>query len=74
LFVNFCFLTRISVSIITIEGTNCKLGILGDIPNRTQGTVQIVNPLNLKSEFSSILEDQIVATNVEISLILHKAL
>jgi len=50
------------------------LGILGDIPNRTQGTVQIVNPLNLKSEFSSILEDQIVATNVEISLILHKAL
>jgi len=55
---------RVSVSIITIEGTTCKVGILGEIANKTGGTVNIVNPLKIKEEFSTILEEQIIATNV----------
>lgn len=64
----------VSVSIITIEGTTCKVGILGEIANKTGGTVNIVNPIRIKEEFSSILEEQIIATNVRASLILPKAM
>ena len=31
---------RVSVSLITIEGTNCKLGLLGDIADKTGGIVK----------------------------------
>ena len=62
------------MSIITIEGTTCKVGILGEIANKTGGTVNIVNPIKIKEEFSSILEEQIIATNVRASLILPKAM
>ena len=59
---------------ITIEGTNCKLGLLGEIANKTGGNVNIVNPLRIKEEFANILEEQIIATNVKASLILPKAM
>ncbi|CAF0935328.1 unnamed protein product [Brachionus calyciflorus] len=71
---DFAAAKGVSVSIITIEGTTCKLGLLGDISFKTGGIVNVVNPVNLKNEFSSILEDQIIATNVSATLTLHKAL
>ena len=65
---------RVSVSIISIEGTTCKVGVLGEVANKTGGQVNIVNPLKIKEEFATILEEQIIATNVKASLILHKAM
>lgn len=50
------------------------MGVLGEIANKTGGTVNIVNPLKIKEEFSNILEEQIIATNVKASLILSKAM
>jgi hypothetical protein len=64
----------VSVSVITIEGTNCRLGVLGEIASKTGGTVNTVNPLKIKEEFSTILDEQIIATNVKASLILPKAM
>lgn len=29
----------VSISIVTIEGTNCKLGILGEVATKTGGSV-----------------------------------
>ena len=49
-------------------------GVLGEVANKTSGSVNIVNPLKLKEEFSTILNEQIIATNVVASLRLHKAL
>jgi hypothetical protein len=66
--------SSVSVSIITIEGTTARVGILGEIANKTGGTVNIVNPLKIKEEFATILEEQIIATNVKASLILSKAM
>ncbi len=74
-FFKFLFnLKSVSVSIITIEGTNCKLGLLGELANKTGGIVNIVNPLKLREEFGQVLEEEIIATNVVANLVLHKAL
>jgi hypothetical protein len=54
-----------------MEGTDCKLAMLGKVADRSNGTLQIVNPLNLSSEFKSILENRIVATNVKAKLIVN---
>lgn len=64
----------VSVSILTIEGTNCKLGLIGDIADKTGGKINITDPLKLKEEFSNVLEEQIIATRVKATFILHKAL
>jgi len=64
----------VSVSLIAIENTSCGLGLLGSIADKTMGTVNVVNPLKLREQFSKIIDDQIVATNVVATLILHKCL
>ncbi|KAK7494561.1 hypothetical protein BaRGS_00014214 [Batillaria attramentaria] len=51
----------VSVSVITIKGTDCKL-------------VNIVDPLKLREEFSNILADRIIATGVVATFILHRGL
>lgn len=50
------------------------MGVLGDLADRTSGVVSIVDPLNLRTEFSTILGEQIIATNVEARFLLHKDL
>ncbi len=50
------------------------MGLLADVADKTGGMVNMVDPLNIKNEFTSILEDQIIATNVAAKFILHKAM
>lgn len=68
------FFIRVSISIITLKETDCRLGLLGDLADRTNGIVNIVDPFNLRKEFSSILEEKIIATSVEATFLLHKNL
>ncbi|XP_021354035.1 circularly permutated Ras protein 1-like [Mizuhopecten yessoensis] len=64
----------VSVSVISMEGTDCKLIQLGKVADKTGGQINIVDPLKLTQEFSTILEGRIIATNVVATLILHKQL
>jgi hypothetical protein len=65
----------VSVNVISMEGTDCKLALLGKLADKTNGTMKIVNPLNLSDEFKSILENRMIATNVKAKLIVnHKYL
>ncbi len=58
-----------------MEGTDCKLSLLGKVADKTNGTLSIVNPLDLTKEFKSILSKRIVATSVDVTLIVnHKYL
>jgi hypothetical protein len=41
----------VSVNVITMEGTDCKLALLGKVADKTNGTMNIVNPLNLGEQF-----------------------
>ena len=53
------------VSVISIEGTECKLENLGQVAEVTGGNVNKVNPLQLTENFQSVLEKPIIATNVQ---------
>ncbi|XP_014341035.1 circularly permutated Ras protein 1 isoform X2 [Latimeria chalumnae] len=59
------------VSVLTIEGTDCRLPELGQMADRTGGKVNRVNPGALYGEFQSILEDDVIATNVKARFIVH---
>ena len=64
----------VSVNVISMEGTDCKLALLGKVADKSNGTINIVNPLKLGEKFKSILENRIVATNVKAKLIVNKYL
>ena len=59
----------VMVNIITMEGTDCKLALLRKVADLSNGQMNIVNPLNLKDEFKTIVENRIVATMVHAKLI-----
>ncbi|PVD28840.1 hypothetical protein C0Q70_11435 [Pomacea canaliculata] len=61
----------VSVSVITIKGTDCKLVHLGKLSEKTGGQVNIVDPLKLNEQFSNILADRIIATGVVATFIVH---
>ncbi|CAF0858803.1 unnamed protein product [Brachionus calyciflorus] len=61
----------IVVNVITMESTDCRLALLGKVADLTNGTVNIVNPLNLSEEFKSILQNRLVATDVKAKLIVN---
>ncbi|CAF1064942.1 unnamed protein product [Adineta ricciae] len=64
----------VSISVITIKGTACLLPVVGQMADGTSGNVTIVDLLNIRDEFASILEQKIIATNVEATLIVHRGL
>ncbi|XP_050393119.1 circularly permutated Ras protein 1 [Patella vulgata] len=64
----------VSISVITIKGAETKLVQLGKLADLTNGQVNHVDPLKLTDEFSNILADRIIATNVKATFILHKNL
>ncbi|KAK6171244.1 hypothetical protein SNE40_019473 [Patella caerulea] len=64
----------VSISVITIKGAESKLVQLGKLADLTSGQVNHVDPLRLTEEFSNILADRIIATNVTATFILHKNL
>ncbi|CAF0934799.1 unnamed protein product [Adineta ricciae] len=64
----------VSISVITIKGTSCLLPVIGQMADGTGGNVTIVDLLNIRDEFASILEQEVIATNVEATLVLHRGL
>ncbi|KAM4015325.1 circularly permutated Ras protein 1-like, partial [Anomaloglossus baeobatrachus] len=62
------------VSVVTIEGTNCRLPELGLLADKTGGKVNIVNPFKLANEFQSIIEEEIIATNVKMKVLLPQTM
>jgi RNase P subunit RPR2 len=65
----------VTVNVISMEGTDCKLALLGKVADTSNGTLSIVNPMNLSEQFKSIIENRIVATSVKAKLIVnHKYL
>lgn len=64
----------VSVSILTIAGTECKLVELGRVASQTGGQVNTVDPLKLTQEFGNILADPVIATRVVATFLVHKGL
>ncbi|XP_037133329.1 circularly permutated Ras protein 1 isoform X2 [Syngnathus acus] len=62
----------VTVSVLSIEGTECRLDELGRLADRTGGKVVITNPKMLQSEFEQIIENTTIATKCTVTLILPK--
>lgn len=64
----------IIISIITIKGEGCKIETIGKLSDLTNGNVTRVNPQDISKDFSNILNDEIVGTDVKLLIRLHKGL
>ena len=65
---------RVTVSLVTIKGTDCRVAELGNVASRTGGQVTLVDPLTVVEEFTSILTNPVLATDVITKIIIHKGL
>ncbi|XP_061665595.1 circularly permutated Ras protein 1 [Syngnathoides biaculeatus] len=64
----------VTVSVLSIEGTDCRLDELGRLSDRTGGKVVIANPNMLQSEFEQIIENNTIATQCTVTLMLPKSM
>lgn len=64
----------VNVSVLSIKGSNTSLEHIAKVASLTSGYNDIVDPLNLNSNFNFILQNQMVATEVSIKYYLHKSL
>ena len=64
----------IIINILTFVGEESKIEILSQLTEKTGGEVIRVKPTEILNEFSNLMVNEIVATNVNISVKLHKAL
>ncbi|KAG7226352.1 hypothetical protein INR49_013763, partial [Caranx melampygus] len=64
----------VTVSVLSIEGTDCRLDELGRLADRTGGNVVIASPNRLHPEFEQIIENRTIATHCTVTLLLPKSL
>lgn len=64
----------IMVSVVTMKGEECKVDLLGKIADATNGFVMRVSPESMAQDFAQIMEEEVLATKVELKLVLHRGL
>ncbi|XP_029934264.1 circularly permutated Ras protein 1-like [Myripristis murdjan] len=64
----------VTVSVLSIEGTDCRLDELGRLADRTGGKVVIARPHMLHPEFEQIIENRTIATHCSVTLLLPQTL
>ncbi|XP_070783309.1 circularly permutated Ras protein 1-like isoform X1 [Enoplosus armatus] len=64
----------VTVSVLSIEGTDCRLDELGRLADRTGGTVVIASPKRLHPEFEQIIKNRTTATHCTVTLLLPQSL
>jgi len=64
----------VCVSILSIEGEECSLESLLPVVEKSGGTIDKVNPVNLTQDFATALAQEVLATQVNVVVHLHKSL
>lgn len=64
----------VTVSVLSIEGTDCRLDELGRLADRTGGKVIIASPNRLHQEFEDIIKNRTISTHCTVSFLLPKTL
>eukprot|EP01114_Cavostelium_apophysatum_P018407 TRINITY_DN5686_c0_g1_i1.p1 TRINITY_DN5686_c0_g1~~TRINITY_DN5686_c0_g1_i1.p1 ORF type:complete len:465 (+),score=190.44 TRINITY_DN5686_c0_g1_i1:1431-2825(+) len=59
------------VSVIGIQGSDCAMSALGRCAELSNGEVNIVNPFELQRKMRKILDNPVIATDVQMKAILH---
>lgn len=60
------------VSVISLVASECRLDLLSPIAGLTGGDILRVDPMNLSKDFSSLLSEKVIATQVAVRVKLHK--
>ena len=63
-----------TVSVISLEGTDCRLVHLGLVAQITGGVVDIVDPSNMSDQFGNILASKTLATDVTVTVVIDHSL
>jgi hypothetical protein len=66
--------SSVCVSILSIEGEECSLECLLTVVDKSGGTIDKVNPVNLIQDFAAALAQEVLATQVNVVVNLHKSL
>lgn len=64
----------LTINIVSIIGDECNLDSLCQLAELTGGNVERVDPVQLTSNFSNILSEPVIASNVVAKVKLHKGL
>ncbi|XP_056286054.1 circularly permutated Ras protein 1 isoform X2 [Pseudoliparis swirei] len=64
----------VTVSVLSIQGTDCRLDELGRLADRTGGEVVIASPKRLHQEFEQMIENKMVASHCTATLLLPQLL
>ena len=70
----YAYQKGVTVNIISIKGEECDLETLSPLYDKTGGSVDIIEPDELKNNFANMLKKEIIATKVVTKVKLHKAL
>ncbi|EGG24575.1 type A von Willebrand factor domain-containing protein [Cavenderia fasciculata] len=62
---------KTSVSILGISGCEIDLGVIGRVSEDTKGKVTTIHPLEMAREIRKLTQNPVIATDVEMSVILH---
>ncbi|KAJ3432923.1 hypothetical protein M0812_21869 [Anaeramoeba flamelloides] len=69
-----CTNSGVIFDIITIRDTDCNLEKIGTISTQSGGDTLILKPVELADRFKNIMSNSVIATSVNIQVILHKCL
>jgi hypothetical protein len=71
---NFAKKHGTSISVLSVEGEKCELDALGTVADLTNGSIEIVNPLDMATAMEEMLRKQTIATNLTAKVLLSKPL
>jgi len=63
----------ITINVVGIKGDKLNINNLGKLADISSGGVDLVDPIQITKNFASVLQSNLVATNVIVKLLLHKA-
>jgi len=67
-------LKGVTVSVMTLIGTDCNMENLGVVAEQTGGDIERVDPLNMTANLSSIVSTRVLAYGTMAMVILHRGL
>lgn len=63
-----------TISVLGIEGSSCAMEALSSCASITHGTVNILHPLEMVRQIRLISQNPIIATEVELTYLMHSAI
>lgn len=57
-----------------MKGEQCNVLSLGALAEKTNGKIKRVNPERIQEDFANVMNDEVLATGVQVKFLLHAGL